>query len=159
MNSQKDKAINGSLNVLNSFQLTENMAGLDSASKIVLHNAEVLATILKNTVPEYSGYMKKEVMEFIDMDSFSDETEVSPGRTNTAVSDEITEYQVLNEKTSNFDLTFNAKNPKLSNAKIVIRLHIDMEPQKTYRPGYPIEKRGLLLSFQTFFIATVPCVQ
>jgi hypothetical protein len=142
MNSQEDKAINGSLNVLNSFQLTENMAGLDSASKNVLHNAEVLANILKNVVPEYSDYTKEEVMEFIDMDSCSDETEVSPGRTNTEISEEITEYQILNEKTSNFDLAFSAKNPKLSNAKIVIRLHIDMEPQKTYHPGYPIEKRG-----------------
>jgi hypothetical protein len=142
MNSQEYEAINGSLNVLNSFQLTENMTGLDSASKNVLHNVEVLATILKNVIPEYSDYTKNEVMGFIDMESCSDETEVSPGRTNTEISDEITEYQVLNEKTSNFDLTFNAKNPKLSNAKIVIRLHIDMEPQKTYRPGYPIEKRG-----------------
>jgi hypothetical protein len=39
-------------------------------------------------------------------------------------------------------LAFSAKNPKLSNANIVIRLHFDLEPQKTYKPGYPIEKRG-----------------
>ena len=26
---------------------------------------------------------------------------------------------------------------------MVVNLHIDVEPQKTYRPGYPIEKRGI----------------
>ena len=31
----------------------------------------------------------------------------------------------------------------LSDEKILINLHIDIEPQKNYRPGYAIEKRGL----------------
>ena len=44
---------------------------------------------------------------------------------------------------SKFDIRLKAKNPKLSKEKIVIKLHIDVEPQKTYRPGYPIEKRGM----------------
>ena len=49
----------------------------------------------------------------------------------------------LNEKTSNFDLAFRAKNPLLSTEDVLVSLHVDVEPQKTYRPGYPIEKRGL----------------
>ncbi len=42
-----------------------------------------------------------------------------------------------------FDLLFRVKNPVLSTDDMQIYLHVDVEPQKTYRPGYPIEKRGL----------------
>jgi hypothetical protein len=41
-----------------------------------------------------------------------------------------------------FDIAFSALNPVLSNTKMHVKLHFDEEPQKTYRPGYPIEKRG-----------------
>jgi hypothetical protein len=58
------------------------------------------------------------------------------------LSGEATEYQVLNEKTSMFDIAFSALNPVLSNTKMHVKLYFDEEPQKTYRPGYPIEKRG-----------------
>ncbi len=53
------------------------------------------------------------------------------------------EWRKLNEKSTHFDLAFQAKNPQLSTEDIQINLHIDLEPQKTYKPGYPIEKRGL----------------
>lgn len=48
-----------------------------------------------------------------------------------------------NEKTSFFDLAFRARNPQISTEDIQVNLHIDVEPQKTYRLGYPIEKRGM----------------
>ena len=35
-----------------------------------------------------------------------------------------------------------AKNPRLSKPDVQINLYVDMEPQKDYRPGYPLEKRG-----------------
>ncbi len=38
---------------------------------------------------------------------------------------------------------FKPKTPLLSTEDIQINLHIDVEPQKTYTPGYPIEKRGI----------------
>lgn len=38
---------------------------------------------------------------------------------------------------------FRAKNPRLSGGEVVVNLYIDVEPQKNYRPGYPIEKRGM----------------
>lgn len=50
---------------------------------------------------------------------------------------------MLNEKVSRFDIRLKAKNPKLSKENIVIKLHIDVEPQKSYRLGYPVEKRGM----------------
>lgn len=124
-------------------QLTEDMAGLDVQSKALLRNREVLAVILGEVVTEYKGYSRKEIMDFIEADSITDEKEVSSGRTNTRVSGDRTEYTQLNEKTSNFDLAFRAKNPLLSSKDVQVSLHMDLEPQKTYRPGYPIEKRGM----------------
>lgn len=135
--------LTGSMEVLSAMQLTENMDGLDAQSKALLHNREVLAVILGEVVSEYKGYSRKEIMGFIEDESMTEEKEVSSGRTNTEVSGERTEYTQLNEKMSNFDLAFRAKNPALSSEDVLISLHVDMEPQKTYRPGYPIEKRGM----------------
>lgn len=104
---------------------------------------EVLAVILKETVEEYQGYSEAEIMEFIETDSITEDTEVSSGRTNTKIVGTATEFAELSEKTSSFDIAFRAKNPRLSDGEVVINLYIDVEPQKNYRPGYPIEKRGI----------------
>lgn len=140
--TEKVEMMDGSIDVLNSFQITSDTAGMDKASKVVFHSIEVITEILKNAVPEYRDYTKEEILEFIDRNSFRDDMEVSPGRTNTELRSDSTEYIALNEKTSNYDYVFSAKNPKLSNRKVTIRLHFDFEPQKNYRPGYPIEKRA-----------------
>lgn len=68
---------------------------------------------------------------------------MSQGRTNTQVRGDNIEFVHLNEKTSLFDLAFRARNPALSTETMQISLHVDIESQKTYKPGYPIEKRGL----------------
>lgn len=138
-----EKTIQGGLGVASAFQLTEEMEALDKQSKKLFQYKEVLAVILKETVEEYEGYSEKEIMEFIEADSITEEVEVSGGRTNTRINGETTEFAELSEKTSNFDVAFRAKNPRLSDGKVVVNLHIDMEPQKSYRPGYPIEKRGI----------------
>lgn len=138
-----EKTIQGGLGVASAFQLTEEMEALDKQSKKLFQYKEVLAVILKETVEEYEGYSEKEIMEFIEADSITEEVEVSGGRTNTRIDGETTEFAELSEKTSNFDVAFRAKNPRLSDGKVVVNLHIDMEPQKSYRPGYPIEKRGI----------------
>ncbi|MCI9026406.1 MAG: hypothetical protein HFG92_18770 [Dorea sp.] len=133
----------GSMEALSAMQITTDMEGLDAQSKSLLQYAEILAVILRDTITEYKGYSWKEVAEFIELDSITSTTEVSPGRTNTRIRSDTTEYTQLNEKTSLFDLAFCARNPQLSTEDIQINLHIDVEPQKTYTPGYPIEKRGM----------------
>ncbi len=135
--------VNGSMDVLSSMQLTNDMAGLDAQSKELLCNREVLAVILREVVTEYKGYSREEIMGFIESESVTDGTEVSPGRTNTKVSGDNAEFIQLNEKVSYFDLAFRAKNPIFSAGDVLVSLHMDVEPQKTYRPGYPIEKRGM----------------
>ena len=135
--------LQGSMEALSALQITEDMDGLDVQSKSLLQYAEVLAVILRDTIAEYEGYSWKEVAEFIEVDSITSTMEVSPGRTNTKIRSDATEYHNLNEKTSLFDLAFRARNPQISTEDIQINLHIDVEPQKIYNPGYPIEKRGM----------------
>lgn len=135
--------VRGSMEVLNAMQLTADMEGLDAQSKTLLHSKEVLAVILQGIVSEYQGYSRQEIMDFIEADSIVDGKEVSPGRTNTQIQGDSTEFVQLNEKTSQFDLAFRAKNPQLSTDDMFVCLHVDVEPQKSYRPGYPIEKRGI----------------
>ena len=135
--------LQGSIAALSAMQITADTDGKDIPSKTLLRHREVLAVILKGTVTEYKGYSLKEVQKFIVPDSIINTMEVSPGRTNTEVRGDNTEFIHLNEKTTHFDLAFQARNPQLSTEDIQINLHIDLEPQKTYRPGYPIEKRGL----------------
>lgn len=135
--------ISGSMEVLSSLQITADTAGLDQAGKEIYKNKEVLAVILKGVVREFASYSYEEIMDFIEADSITGEEEVSSGRTNTKIQGDDKEFTALNEKVSLFDTKLRAVNPELSDEKIVVNLHIDIEPQKTYRPGYPIEKRGM----------------
>lgn len=133
--------MNGSTELLSALETTSNIRGLDLASKQILKHKEVLAIILKEVIQEYQGYSIEEIMDFIEADSIVSR-DVSPGRTNTIIKGENTEFSELDEKTSLFDVMFLSKNPKLSSKHMRVNLHVDIEPQKTYRPGYPIEKRG-----------------
>lgn len=112
-----EKTIQGSLAAASAFQMTEDMEALDRQSKKILQYREVLAIILKETVEEYEGYSEAEIMEFIEADSITEETEVSGGRTNTKINGIKTEFAELNEKTSSFDIAFRAKNPRLTRAE------------------------------------------
>ncbi|MDE7313004.1 MAG: hypothetical protein K2N87_15505 [Eubacterium sp.] len=134
--------VSGSMEALSAMQLTADMEGLDAECKAVFCSKEVLAVILQEIVEEYQGYSRKEVMDFIEGSSIG-QKEVSNGRTNTQLYGEQAEFVQLNEKVSYFDILFKAKNPRLSNEFVAVNLHVDLEPQKSYRPGYPVEKRGI----------------
>lgn len=135
--------VKGSMAALSALQLTAQMEGLDTQSKVLLHSKEVLAVILQGVVSEYQGYSRQEIMEFIETDSIVDGKEVSLGRTNTQIRGDATEFVQLNEKISHFDVAFRAKNPLVTRENVLVNLHVDVEPQKSYQPGYPIEKRGI----------------
>ncbi|MDE6388015.1 MAG: Rpn family recombination-promoting nuclease/putative transposase [Lachnospiraceae bacterium] len=135
--------LSGSMESLSALQITADTAGLNAECRAVLHSREVLAVILQETVEEYKGYSVGEIMDFIETDSITESREVSAGRTNTQIRSDNPEFVQLNEKTSKFDVVFRAKNPRLSAGKVIVNLHINLEPQKTYRPGYPVEKRGM----------------
>jgi len=135
--------IQGHMDTLSSMQLTARMEGLDAECKLLLSSREILAVILKETIDEYKEYSREEIIGFIEPDSIESDREVSPGRTNSQIQGDTQAFAALNEKVSRFDIRLRAKNPRLSKENIVIKLHIDVEPQKSYYPGYPIEKRGM----------------
>ncbi len=142
-----EENLSGSIDVLHSLRVTEGMEGLDCASKELYKNKEVLTIILKGVVREFRDYSYPEIMEFIEGDSITDCEHVSPGHRHAGAATRIIgddkEFVVLDEKLSVFDTKFRAVNPELSGGKITVNLHIDLEMQLTYRPGYPVEKRGL----------------
>ncbi len=144
-NKEQNDSMSGSMAVLHTLQVTEGMEGLDQASKELYKHKEVLAIILKGVVREYEAYSYPEIMDFIERDSITDTEVVSPGHSDidNRITGDDKEFIALREKLSQFDAKFRALNPELSGKDITVNLHIDIEPQKEYKPGYPIEKRGI----------------
>jgi DNA-binding Lrp family transcriptional regulator len=85
----------------------------------------------------------QEIADCIVPDSISITTETSQGRTNKKVSGGNTEFNVLAELLAQFDVVFKAKHPKSKGKETLFFIHINIEAQKDFRPGYPVEKRGL----------------
>jgi len=136
--------IAGSMGAAHSLQITEKAPHYDAASKEILSNREFLAIILKYTVREYADMSYREIADCIEGDSIRRTEGVAPGRGD---SDRIggmnAEFNVLGEMMSHFDVLFKAVNPKTSGNGVTCYLHIDIESQNDYQPGYPLEKRGI----------------
>ena len=136
--------IKGSLAAASSLQMTDQNPKGDESGKEILSNKEFLAVVLKFTVKEYLNMPLTAIIDCIEPDSINRSAEVSPGRTDrNRIRGGNTEFNDLDEKMSRFDVFFRAVNPKLSDEKVTCFLHIDIEPNRNYRPGYPIEKRGI----------------
>ena len=87
--------LRGTMSTLSSMQLTADMKGLDAQSKTILRSAKVLAVILRETVTEYKGYSRKEVMDFIEKDSITDTKEVLHPSSQLSLITERTDYSQL----------------------------------------------------------------
>lgn len=68
-----ERMIDGSMETLNSLQLSTDLEGMDTVSKDILKNKEVLAVILKGVVSEYEKFTTQEIMEFIEADTITSE--------------------------------------------------------------------------------------
>lgn len=118
----------------------------DLSCKRVLALKVILAPILQRVVKEYHGYTPEEIAEqFIDSAEIELFREVSPGMSNRkeAVESDSTESGVPGEGKVYFDIKVKALLPDEYRTPAQIFLHINVEAQKEYRPGYPVEKRGL----------------
>lgn len=117
----------------------------DLACKKVLAAKEILARIMQGVVGEYKNYTPDEIAErFIDTVQIQLFSAVSPGMTNRRETvGELTESNLQNEATVYFDVKLTTLLPDEYRTKSQIYLHLDVEAQKEYRPGYPIEKRGI----------------
>lgn len=118
----------------------------DLACKKVLAAREILSRIIQGAVREYKDYTPDEIAErFIDTVQIQLFSQVSPGMTNhrDTILGEQTEDGVQNEATVYFDVKLTTLLPDEYRTKSQIYLHLDVEAQREYRPGYPIEKRGI----------------
>ncbi|MBQ7564489.1 MAG: hypothetical protein IJT16_10930 [Lachnospiraceae bacterium] len=127
-----------------SFTKMQDQAQYDAAVKTFFKHKEAVAPILARVVREYAGYTNKEIVSFIDADIRAEEDPVDGGLKD--IVNRNTEMKSLYEKVVYYDLKFEAKNPKLSNDKILVMLHIDLEFQNQNYPsglGYPLEMRAM----------------
>lgn len=128
-------------------ELSEKQEGMEILSHTALKNVKVLSYILKHVAVEFKDIELDEIPKYIEV--LGGDKEVSPGRTNM-VKTEAGEFRIAGEKTSVFDILIKVRNPKLSYGTVKVYLHVDIEPQRDYRPRekeglpvYPIEKRGI----------------
>lgn len=118
----------------------------DLSCKRVLALKVILAPILQRVVKEYHDYTPEEIAEqFIDSAEIELFREVSPGFSNRkeTIENESTESSVPGEGRLYYDIKVKALLPREYRTSTQIVLHINVEAQKEYRPGYPIEKRGI----------------
>ena len=125
--------------------LAANIRGekYDEAVKRLFHNKEILAPVLKYTVSEYKDFKTEDIIKFIEEKSIADiPVEDIP----IGIQGNETELSSISEKLIRYDVHFTATNPLLSDEKIKVQLHIDLEVQNEYyptEPTYPIIKRAL----------------
>ena len=124
----------------------EDKINNDKACKKILASREILAYILKGVVPEYAECGLEEIAEqYIEPNEIFGTVPVAPGLTGKReyIEGMQQEDDISGEATVFFDVKFKAllPGPKKSSAQIC--LYVDMEAQNRYRPGYPLEKRGI----------------
>ena len=137
MNKNKQK-LTGTMGLEHTLHENRGKTRYDEAGKKILSYKEVLANILKYSVPEYEAYTREEIMSFIDTDSISNERPLEPD-TDTRIHGDNTEQSSIQDATLSFDVFFRVIQPTKNN----VHLHVDVELQGDYYPGYPIEKRGI----------------
>ena len=122
----------------------ENGAKYDASVKAFFKHKEAVAPILARVVREYAGYTNKEIAGFIDQDIRAEGDPVSD--LSKEIINRNIELKSIVEKTLFYDFKFEAKNPRLSDDKFLVMLHIDLEFQnKNYESSlkYPIEMRAM----------------
>lgn len=148
MSNNKINRISGSIGLENALGDDHEKNRYDSVGKSVLKHKEVLANILKYSVLEYSHFTCEEIMSFIDADSILADTSIAPD-TDTRISGDDPTQSAVKEANMTFDVLFKVLNPdknatkRIKGQKKNIHLHVDVELQGKYNPGYPIEKRGI----------------
>ena len=128
----------GTMGLENTLHENADRLSYDETGKKVLRYREVLANILKYSIPEYAPYTAQEIMEFIETDSITGEVPVAPDA-DTRIHGVNTEQSSIKEANLTFDVLFNVLKPD----KVKVHLHVDIELQQEYNPGYSIEKRGI----------------
>lgn len=113
----------------------------DTQCKKVLAQKPILARILQGTVKEYAGMKPEEIEQYIEGTPEISTVSVLPGETNSEqIRGEANEDSVSGEGTIYYDIRFFANVPKREE---VVKIIINIEAQKKFRPGYEIVTRGI----------------
>ena len=116
----------------------------DAQCKRILANKVILAWILKYTVKEFRSMSIRQIKKCIGNDILISKVSVEPGKTNVPelekIIGEAEEDKVPGEGEIYFDIRFSVYLPK-KNEKI--KMLINVEAQKDFRPGYEIPSRGV----------------
>lgn len=120
----------------------EKKESKDQSVKNIFSYKPIMGNILKYTVAEYKDCSVQEIMDCIEGDTIQTGTALVEEDMAKTIRGEKTELSATDEDPATFDILFRSLLPK-KKGNILVNLHIDFEIQKSYRPGYPIIKRGI----------------
>lgn len=127
--------------IANAIDLTSSMAQYDSACKKLLAHKIILAWILKSVVSEFHTISVQEIATvWIEGAPSISQIFLHAGESSPVICGMNSEDSVYPEGVATFDIRFHAYYP---GQKERVKLFIDVEGQKNYYPGYPLQKRGI----------------
>ena len=117
--------------------ITETKSMYDTRAKYLVSNKQVLARIMKFSVPEYKDCGIEEIIDYIEGIPEVEVHSVLPQGEKIEGMD--TTSKVPGEGEFSFDIRFNALTPQKEKIKIIINIEL----QKDYYPGYHFCSRGI----------------
>ena len=120
-------------------ELAKDKAEYDTPLKHILANKEMLAWISSRSVKELKGYPIDIIKDCIEGEPEISRVPVPPGYTNEVITGQSTEDNVAHEGTVYFDIRFTIITPGQER----IRLILNVEAQKKFKPGYDLVTRGI----------------
>lgn len=125
--------------IADAVELAKDRAEYDNPLKHILANKTILAWIASRSAKELKGYSVDVIKDCIEGEPEISSIPVSPGHTNEAITGQNTEDNVAYEGTVYFDIRFTIMTP----GKERIRLILNVEAQKKFKPGYDLVTRGV----------------
>lgn len=116
-----------------------NKVKYDGEVKKVISDKVILAWIMKYSVEEFKDYPIEVIQDCIEGKPEVGSVKVRPGRKPEAITGLSTENKVPGEGTVTFDIRFYAITPDKKHIKLII----NVEAQKNFRPGYDLVTRGV----------------
>ena len=117
--------------------ITETKSMYDTTAKYLVSNKQVLARIMKFSIPEYKGCSIEEIINYIEGTPEVETHGVLPK--NEKIGGMDTSSKIPEEGEFSFDIKFNALTPQKEKIKIIINIEL----QKDYYPGYHFCSRGI----------------
>ncbi len=113
----------------------------DDAVKNLLADVQIIAWILRDATEEFNAMSVDDIIPYIE-NPYVSQISVMPGLTYKSIEGLPTESKIVGEGAVYYDVRFFAKIPHSENTKS-FRIIVDLEGQKSPKPGYSIPTRGI----------------